>query len=54
MVLVDTSAWFEYLRDTRSPACVQVEALLSADLTMCGVVLMDLLAGARNEHPDAN
>ena len=50
MILVDTSAWVEYLRDTRSPTCIRVGELLGADLATCDVVRMELLAGARDEQ----
>ena len=50
MILVDTSAWVEYLRDTGSPACIRVGELLNADLATCDVVRMELLAGARDEQ----
>ena len=50
MILVDTSAWVEYLRDTGSPACIRVGELLGTDLATCDAVRMELLAGARNEQ----
>ena len=50
MVLVDTSAWVEYLRDTGSPACNRVGKLLDTDLATCDAVRMELLAGARDEQ----
>ena len=50
MILVDTSAWVEYLRDTRSPTCIRVGELLGAELATCDVVRMELLAGARDEQ----
>jgi hypothetical protein len=49
MTLVDTSAWIEFLRDTRSAACVRVDALLDAQITTCHPVRMEVLAGARDE-----
>ena len=49
MILIDTSAWVEYLRDTNSAACVLVDELLDAEMAICGVVRMELLAGARDE-----
>jgi len=49
MVLVDTSAWVEFLRDTGSPACIRVGKLLGAELATCDAIRMELLAGARNE-----
>lgn len=50
MILVDTSAWIEFLRDTGSPTCDAVDALLGADLAICDPVAMEVLAGARDER----
>ena len=50
MILVDTSAWVEFLRDTGSPACIRVSELLGTDLATCDAIRMELLAGARNER----
>jgi len=49
MILVDTSAWIEFLRDTGSPACVRVDEVLGSDLAICDPVRMEVLAGARHE-----
>lgn len=49
MVLIDTSAWVEYLRDTGSPACLRVDDLLAGRFAVCDPVRMELLAGARSE-----
>lgn len=49
MILVDTSAWIEFLRDTGSPVCLAVDRLLDADLATCDAVSMEVLAGARDE-----
>ena len=50
MILVDTSAWVEFLRGTGSAACNRVEALLDGELATCDVVRMEVLAGARDER----
>jgi predicted nucleic acid-binding protein len=50
MILVDTSAWVEFLRDTGSPVCVRVDALLDDDLAVCDAIRMEVLAGARSER----
>ena len=50
MILVDTSAWIEFLRDTGSPVCNRVDALLAEDVAICDAVRMEVLAGARNEQ----
>jgi len=49
MILVDTSAWIEFLRDTGSAVCVRVDEVLGADLASCDPIRMELLAGARND-----
>lgn len=49
MILIDTSAWVEFLRDTGSPACNRVEALLAGDIATCDMVRMEVLAGARDD-----
>ncbi len=50
MILVDTSAWIEFLRDTGSDVCIAVDRLLGADLAICDAVSMEVLAGAHNER----
>lgn len=50
MILVDTSAWVEFLRDTGSPVCDAVDRLLDGDIVICDAVSMELLAGARDER----
>ena len=49
MILVDTSAWVEFLRDTGSPTCRRVEELLATEVATTDVVVMEVLAGARDE-----
>jgi predicted nucleic acid-binding protein len=50
VILVDTSAWVEFLRDTGSRVCERVEELLDAEVATCDPVRMEVLAGARNER----
>ena len=50
MILVDTSAWIEFLRDTGSATCERVETLLDAEIATCDAVRMEVLAGARDER----
>lgn len=50
MILVDTSAWIEFLRGTGSPACEAVDRLLADDPAICDPVAMEVLASARDEH----
>lgn len=49
MILADTSAWVEFLRDTRSPVCDEVDRLLDAGLAVTEAVRMEVLAGARSD-----
>ena len=50
MILIDTSAWIEFLRDTGSPVCRRVDALLDEEIAVCDPIRMEVLAGARNER----
>ena len=50
MILVDTSAWVEFLRGTGSPVCDRVEELLGVEIAICDAVRMEVLAGARDEN----
>lgn len=50
MILIDTSAWIEFLRDTGSPVCQRVDDLLAGDIATCDAVRMEVLAGARDQH----
>jgi predicted nucleic acid-binding protein len=50
VILVDTSAWIEFLRDTGSPICQRVDDLLASEIATCDVVRMEVLAGARDEQ----
>ena len=50
MILIDTSAWVEFLRDTGSPVCGRVDQLLGAEIAVCDPVRMEVLAGARSDQ----
>lgn len=50
MILIDTSAWIEFLRDTESAVCNRVEVLLEGEIAICDAVRMEVLAGARDER----
>jgi predicted nucleic acid-binding protein len=50
VILIDSSAWIEFLRDTGSQVCVRVDELLGADIAVCDPVRMEVLAGARDER----
>lgn len=49
MILIDTSAWVEFLRDTGSPACEAVKGSLQHDVVTCDPIRMEVLAGARDD-----
>ena len=50
MILIDTSAWIEFLRDTGSPVCERVQDALSGEIAVADPIRMEVLAGARNEQ----
>jgi hypothetical protein len=50
VILIDTSAWVEFLRDTGSHVCNRVDALLAEEIATCDPIRMEVLAGARDER----
>ena len=50
MILIDTSAWVDFLRGTGSPVCNRVEDLLDGEIATCDAIRMEVLAGARDEQ----
>jgi len=50
MIVIDSSAWIEFLRDTGSEVCIAVDELLDAEIGTCDAITMEILAGARNEQ----
>ena len=50
MILVDTSAWIEFLRNTGTNVCDTVDDLLDHDIAICDAISMEVLAGARDER----
>jgi predicted nucleic acid-binding protein len=50
MILIDTSAWVEFLRDTGSPVCERVDAVLGEEIATTHPIRMEMLAGARDER----
>jgi predicted nucleic acid-binding protein len=56
VIVVDSSAWIEVLRNTHSPADATFRRLLheEAPLATTEVVVGEVLAGARDEHADAH
>ena len=49
MILLDTSAWIEFFRNTGSPVCRRVDELLADVVATCDPVRMEVLAGARSD-----
>ena len=49
MILIDTSAWVEFLRATGSAVDKRVDALLARPIATCDAVRMEVLAGARDD-----
>lgn len=54
MILIDTSAWVEFLRATGTRADVDVQSALPGDIATCGPVRMELLAGVRSDQELSN
>lgn len=54
VILIDTSAWVEFLRDTGSPVCLRVDALLDQEIAVCDPIRMEVLAGGRDERHLSN
>ena len=50
MILADSSAWIEFLRRTGSATNLSMRALLGGDLAVTEPVMMEILAGARDER----
>ena len=50
MILIDSSAWIEFLRDTGSTACNRGDELLGTEIAVCDPVWMEVLAGARDDR----
>ena len=50
MILIDSSAWVEFLRDTDSPVCNRVDAILGEEIATCLPIRMAVLAGARDDQ----
>jgi predicted nucleic acid-binding protein len=49
VILIDTSAWIEFLRDSGSSVCERVDELLASDIATCDPICMEVFAGARDE-----
>lgn len=49
MILIDTSAWIEFLRGRESVVGDEVERLLGESIATCDAVRMEVLAGGRDD-----
>ncbi len=49
-MMIDSSAWVEFLRDTGSPVCRRLDEWLDRDIAICDPIRMEVLAGARDER----
>jgi predicted nucleic acid-binding protein len=49
VVLIETSAWIEYLRRTGSGVNLRVRELLDDAVTTCDPIRLEVLAGARDD-----
>jgi len=47
--MIDTSAWIEFLRDTKSSTARSVENALESDIAVSDPIRMELLAGAKDD-----
>ena len=52
MILIDSSAWIEFLRGSELASRARVASALRSDVAITDPVLMELLAGARDEAQD--
>lgn len=53
MILVDTSAWIEFLRDTCSASCDRVTTAIRArEVVVTDPVMLELMSGARPHEVD--
>ena len=50
MILADTSAWVEFVRDTGSAACNRLDDALDGEVAICDAIRMEVLAGAGSER----
>src|SRR5689334_5705108 len=50
VIVVDTSAWVEFLRDTGSRVCSTVDSLLDDRVAITDAIAMEVLARARDER----
>lgn len=50
MIVIDTSAWVEFLRGTDSAVCRRVDVILAEPTAVCDAIRMEVLAGARGRR----
>lgn len=49
VILIDSSAWIEFLRNTSSPVCNEVDRLIGKTIATCDAIVMEVTAGAKSE-----
>ncbi|MCQ3808685.1 MAG: PIN domain nuclease [Acidimicrobiia bacterium] len=54
MILIDSSAWIDFLRDAPGVTANAVEAALDGEATICDVISMEVLAGARDDAQEVS
>ena len=56
MTLVDTTVWIDFFRGTDTPQVQELDRMLNAneDVCICGVILMEVLQGIRDDKEYAN
>lgn len=50
MIVIDSSAWVEFLQDTGSAVCEEVDRRLGDEIAITDPIVMEVLAGARDER----
>ena len=54
MIPIDSSAWIDFLRDAPGVTANAVEAALDGEATICDVISMEVLAGARDDAQEVS
>ena len=54
MILIDSSAWIDFLRDAPSTTASAVEVALDGEAAICDVISMEVLAGARDDAQEVS
>ena len=54
MILIDSSAWIDFLQDAPSTTASAVEVALDGEAAICDVISMEVLAGARDDAQEVS